>query len=770
MKGGKMMSTRRKTQAVVLAGGFGTRLSPLTDTKPKPLVKILDKTVLESVVSAVKKTEADKIIVSTCYKADMIAALCKEWDGNIVCKKENTPLGTAGGVRNCCDGKYDAVLVVSGDAVFDFSLQRAIDYHFEHKSDVTIITSRNENPTRFGVVISDDEDNVIRFDEKPSWKRVVTDLVNTGIYVLSPYAIESIPERMEYDFSKNLFPKLMREGRVVKSMCENSFWCDIGTLDEYHNCNVLAAANEIMTVKNDGLNQRQLVRCGIHADENVYVSHSACVGKNVKLGKGSILCEKTVVSDDCDIAAAIVGKGTVIGKGSIVNSAILGENVSVGENCIVPEGVVIGDGCRIADGTVLKRNRCVKSGTSVSEGDKAKMEFERNADIFVDDGVAFFEEDNLYSHLAAFCSAVSLSYRKSDDRHISVCVMCEKTSTDLKNVLISGFVFHNDMIFDCGMGNETLLAYGVKKLEADVGLLAERKNGSVYVSVLSQNGMPLDIADERKIAKIYSSFEDNKPEKDDCEQCADIIHVPVSKMYEISLLKYAEKLLGNVDLSGVEISVSQKECEENPVFAALCKTLRSKSCKMSGVSNKELVNVSLSEDGKRITVRKGTLVLDNEHVNAAVFKNAHVFQNGGISARDNVPFSLRGMIKDSNVNSDELLCITTDGAANALAFLTVLKMTGESYETLAEDIPNFEIYTDEYVADVNRGATMERLSKLYSDTKREDGDGICLHLAEGNVTVIPNRAKGFKLIAEAHSMEVAKEIAFKVGKAIKNEQ
>ena len=762
------MSTRRKITAVVLAGGFGTRLSPLTDTKPKPLVKILDRTVLENVVSAVKKTEADKIVVSTFYKADMIEALCKKWDGNIACKKENTPLGTAGGVRNCCDGKYDAVLVVSGDAVFDFSLQRAIDYHFECGNDVTVITSRNENPTRFGVVISDDEDNIIRFDEKPPWKRVTTDLVSTGIYVLSPYALESIPERVEYDFSRNLFPKLMKEGRKIKSFCENSFWCDVGTLGEYYNCNVLAAENRIKTVKNDGLCRKTLVRSGVHAEDNVYVSLSACVGKNVKLGKGSILCENTIVSDDCDITASIVGKGTAIGKGSIVNRAIIGENTSVGENCIVPEGAVIGDGCRIADGTVLKRNRCIKPGTSVLEGDVVGMDFERNSEIFVDDAVALFDAENLYSHLVAFCSAVSLAYRKSDDRHISVCVMCEKASADLKNILISGFAFHNDTVFDCGDGNEALLSFGVKKLETDAGLLIERRNGSVYVTVLSQNGKPLDIAGERKITKISSSYEEDKCERPDDAPFSGVVSVPLSRMYEISLVKYAERLLGNVDLSGVEISVSQKECEEKNVLSALCKTLKSKSCKISGVSNKEIVNVSLSCDGKRANVRKGTLMLDNEHINAAVFKNAHVFQNGTVYAGNDVPFCVKGMIKDDNLNSNELFCVTNDGAANVLAFLTVLKMTGESIESIAGSIPSFEIYTDEYIADVNRGATMEKLSKLYGNSKHQDGDGIHLTLSDGTVTVVPNRAKGFKIVAEARSMEAAKEIAFKIGEAIKN--
>ena len=762
------MSTRRKILSVVLAGGFGTRLSPLTDSKPKPLVKILDKTVLENVVSAVKKTETERIVVSTFYKSDMIEALCKEWDGNISCKKETVPLGTAGGAKNCCDGKYDAVLIVSGDAVFDFSLQRAVDFHFEQKNDVTIVTSRNENPTRFGTVICDDENNVVRFDEKPSWKKVATDLVNTGIYVLSPYAVESIPDRIEYDFSKNLFPKLMKEGRRVKSLCEDAFWCDIGTLDEYYNCNVFASENKISSIKNDGLSKRQLLHSGVHADENVYVSQNAFVGKNVRLGKGSILCENVIAGDDCDISAAIIGKGTNIGKGSTVNSAIIGENVSVGENCIVPEGVVIGDGCRIADGTVIEKNTVLNAGKALFGKEMSIMSFSRNEYVFVDDGVAAFNKENMFANLAYFVKAVSCAFRKSDSRHMSICIMSDEQHESVKNLIFAGMLDEGDVVFDGGKGNKAMLSFGVKKLETDAGIFVSGSEKNIYLFVVSQNGRVIDDSEERKISKIYSSVSYDSKSASDCVPKGKILAVPVCEMYQNSLLKYAEKLLSQTDFSGVEISVSMNETLENPSSGALAAVLKSKECKLSGVSDKSVLNVSISEDGMTVKMRKENLLLDGCHVCAAILQNAGLFADGDTAVSENVPAVLKNIIKTPSDNKPEFF-IDLDGGACAIAFLAVMKLCGKTPNELFGEIPEFEIFADEYIADVNRASTMERLSKLYNNSKRDDGDGIHLSLPDGTVTVIPNRVKGFKIVAEAANMEAAKELCFKVGKAIKNE-
>ena len=178
------MKEQNRVSAVVLAGGFGTRLYPLTENKPKPLVKILDTEVLDFLLEKLESEGVTSITVSTHFHSEKIEKLCREKHPSAECKKETVPLGTAGGVKFCRDIDSDYILVVSGDAVFDFSLGEIIDFHVSCAADVTVVTSRSSDPTQFGVVVTDDEASIVCFSEKPPWKRVKSSLVNTGIYVL----------------------------------------------------------------------------------------------------------------------------------------------------------------------------------------------------------------------------------------------------------------------------------------------------------------------------------------------------------------------------------------------------------------------------------------------------------------------------------------------------------------------------------------------------------------------------------------------------------
>ena len=244
------MQKNNDIACVILAGGFGTRLAPLTDIKPKPLVSILDTPVLESILGAVEDLKPSSITVSAHFHSEQIEKLCKDNHRNVVCKKENIPLGTAGGVKFCYDGKSENVLVVSGDAVFDFSLSDAVDFHIKNNSDVTIVACRNENPTRYGTIETDSENNVVAFCEKPSWKKVRSSLVNTGIYLLSRRVLFEIPDNMAYDFSNNLFPRLLRERADIKVFEAEGFWCDVGCFSEYASCNKYAADGLLACIPN----------------------------------------------------------------------------------------------------------------------------------------------------------------------------------------------------------------------------------------------------------------------------------------------------------------------------------------------------------------------------------------------------------------------------------------------------------------------------------------------------------------------------------------
>ena len=762
------MRNERNLDCVILAGGRGTRLYPLTEQKPKPLMKILDTTVLEHVIENAKRVLPRNITVSTGYKADMIDTFCKNNFSDVVCKREMIPLGTAGGVKNCVSNDFDALLVLSGDAVFDFDLSSAVAFHFENNNDVTIVTSRKEDPTEYGVVITDDKSNVVSFCEKPGWKSVRSDLVNTGIYLLSKNAVDRIPNGIEYDFSKNLFPSLLREGAKVMSYYCHGFWCDIGTLEEYYSCNSLAASGRLPFLHKSGIDEKELNKRGIHAEKEVYVSHLSFVGKNVRISGESILCDKTVIGDDCDIVSAIIGKSSRIGKGCSIDGAIIGENVSVGENCIVPEGTVIGDMCRISDGTVLKNKALIPSGKAVFEEDETDMEFSKKTTLFVDDGLAVFDNSKVFSELPALSLSVSAAFRKSENTPSSFAVMCGNGCSYLKNLICSGLLSKDEKVFDCGNGNEALCSFSVKKLETDAGLFLYEENGKAYVKIFSENGRPVDTQTERKIVTCRFALQNHEMSKSIKSALAGgIAVIDVKNIYENSLIRYLDSLLCGKDFDGMCINMLRDGVENNASQQVLFRVLTSKNCKIVNSGDKKTASVVVSDDGKCAKIRYGNLVLDHYHLCGAVVDNQYSSQlSDTVSVGSNMPTLIKDMMK-TEFKKDAMHCITDDGVVCALTFLALMQMSGENIQEMLLKIPPFEIYTDDYVADVNRAATIEKLSGLYRDSKDDSGDGICLKLADGNVTVIPNRAKGFKIVAEAHSMEAAKELCEKIGKAIK---
>ncbi len=765
------MQRKDKVSCVILAGGFGTRLSPLTDIKPKPLIKILDTPVLESILCAVNKAGVDRITVSTHFHSETIERYCREKHPEISCKKECVPLGTAGGVKFCTDASEETVLVVSGDAVFDFSLKEVLDFHKQNGCDVTIVTSRKENPTPYGTVVTDEQNSILEFCEKPSWKRVRSALVNTGIYVLSKRALCSIPDNMVYDFSNNLFPKLLKEGANIKSFTANGFWCDMGCFSEYCACNGYAAKGKLSCIPNKGKSVDSLVETGIHAEDGVYVSHSAIIGKNVRLSEGSIVCDNTHIADNCDICSSVIGEGSRVGEGSSISRAIIGEECAVGENCIIPEGCVIGDKCRISDGTVLKMGKKIPAHTAVFARGGRGMFF-NGENIFADDGICVFDMENVHENILRLSCAVSAAYAQSEKMGAAVGVMYAKDALHIKNTFVSGLQGKGVYVFDCGVGNEAMCAYSAARFDWDVSVYFDIRNGNTHVTFFGTDGRKIEDGDERKISKVFGltqNFSDNMAERN--MPCFNPSIVPLSQMYTLSLSRFARRLDGKV-FDKTAVFLSSHDGADNASVTVLSAVLCAMGVSLSDQSGKEIINISLSSDGTRASIRYGNTVLDHEHICAAVMKNKEILGIEDVFAGENAPAALRSL---QNKNAEfspyrQENFIFSDGAFAVAAFLSAVSLRGDMPDVISGEVAPFEIFRDEYVGDVNRGETVERLSRLYHDSKDGDGDGIRLSLADGNVTVIPSRAKGFKIISEAHSMEAARELSVKIGDIIKGKK
>lgn len=227
-------------KAIIMAGGEGRRLKAVTGEAPKPLVPLLGRPLMEHIINLLKSQGFNEICAAVKYRAEDIMNCFgdgKDLGVNLTYRVESQALGTAGGVKNCRDfyGSED-FLVISGDAACDFKLSGLMARHKEEQAAVSIALFRNPEPLSYGLALTDESDTVRAFIEKPDWRHVVTDLVNTGIYVISPRVMDYVPDNTPFDFAKELFPLLMEKGEKLLGIPMDGYWCDVGNPLSYYKC------------------------------------------------------------------------------------------------------------------------------------------------------------------------------------------------------------------------------------------------------------------------------------------------------------------------------------------------------------------------------------------------------------------------------------------------------------------------------------------------------------------------------------------------------
>ena len=226
-------------KAVILAGGLGTRLRPVTGEHPKPMVPLLGRPMMEHIVQLLRENGYTRICAALHYRAGEIMAHFgdgRKFGVELEYRIETENLGTAGSVKNCRDFYQDEdFLVISGDAACDYDLGSLMEFHRKRGAAATLALSAEKTPLRYGLAVTDHDGRIRSFIEKPDWPQVVTDLVNTGIYVLSPEAMARVPEG-PFDFGRDLFPKLLWEGAALCGQVMSGYWRDIGTPQDYYRC------------------------------------------------------------------------------------------------------------------------------------------------------------------------------------------------------------------------------------------------------------------------------------------------------------------------------------------------------------------------------------------------------------------------------------------------------------------------------------------------------------------------------------------------------
>ncbi len=432
--------------SVILAGGFGKRLAPLTDTLPKPMLPIAGISVFERILALLRKHGFKNTAVTTMYLPEKIERIKGE---GIEYFRESSPLGSAGSVARLKDRTDGCLLVISGDAFCDFDLNKAKQEFLESGCDAAMVLCRTNDSGEYGSVCVKDG-RIIALCEKPSVRDTLSDLINTGIYFIGKKALDMIPDNTNFDFARDLFPALLRAEMPIAGIEPLGHWFDIGSFGEYHRC-------------------------------NMWVSNAEnCVGRHVSLHPESRI-EYSVIFDNCTVGNSVL-RGCIVGEGAVI-----------GNDCIIPPGCVIGAGAEIRDGSALAPSSIVYTGeTVVGESFVDIFKLPKNPLEFDDDSLIAKNGDEGYfvrlgrllggsGSVIAFAEGGGATLPKACE------LACGASEAGSGCTVISG-------------GNAATAAFAAQEYRSKTAFISER-NGKTEIRLFSSGGMPFSREELRKLCE-----------------------------------------------------------------------------------------------------------------------------------------------------------------------------------------------------------------------------------------------------------------------------
>jgi mannose-1-phosphate guanylyltransferase/phosphomannomutase len=509
-------------KGVIMAGGFGTRLRPLTYNSPKPMVPVANRPIMQRIVELLKAHGITDMLSLLYFQPEAIKNFFQ--DGKAMGVKmeyqsAEGDLGTAGSVKlgQPLIGK-DRFMVISADILTDFDLSAAIKFHEDSKAMATLVLTRVENPLAFGVVITDKQGRITRFLEKPSWGEVFSDTVNTGIYILEPEVLDLIPDGKDFDFSKDLYPLMLEKKLPLYGYIAEGYWKDIGTLSEYMLCH-----NDILTGKVevgvDGTRKGKLgtdlwVGEGTHIDPSAKLSGAVIIGKNCKVGpraelNNCILGDGTVIGESARITGAVLWQNVTIGAGSELKECTVAARTKVGGRSYIGVGVIIADDCVVGNGCTFKDEvkmwpqKTLEDGATLSSslvwGDKwSKNLF----DAYGISGTANIEIT------PDFASKLGAAYGAGlkEGSYVLITRDAHKTSRMIDRALMAGLTSAGVNVYDLGMQTIPVARYATRALKCAGGLHVRRsplESKIQDIKFFDNDGLDLQTKKEKGIENLF---------------------------------------------------------------------------------------------------------------------------------------------------------------------------------------------------------------------------------------------------------------------------
>jgi len=334
-----------------MAGGFGTRLRPLTANIPKPMTPLINKPIIEHIIQLLKLNNITDLILILYHQADIIKDYFKDgkkYGVKIQYVKPDADYGTAGAVYCGFEFIKDRIIIISGDVVTDFNLSHAINYHIKKTSSATLVLTRAKNPLQFGIVLVDKDGKITKFFEKPSWSEVFSDTINTGIYIMEKDALALVPRargnRPDCDFSKDLFPYMLKNRMPLYGSVEKGYWRDIGSLEDYISTNLDALKEKV---------KLPLIKGNIK--NGCVIAKSSKISRLARISN-SVIGPKCKISQNTVIKDSIIWSSSQVDEGCHVNYDVICNRVKIRAGTKIEENVFIGDNVSIGSHVTIKRD------------------------------------------------------------------------------------------------------------------------------------------------------------------------------------------------------------------------------------------------------------------------------------------------------------------------------------------------------------------------------------------------------------------------------
>lgn len=507
-------------KAVIMAGGEGTRLRPLTSNCPKPMLPLANRPMMEHIIGLLKRHGIDEIVVTVAFLANQIRTYFgdgSEFGVKMMYATEDQPLGTAGSVRNAMDVLDERFLVISGDVLTDIDLGAIIATHEEHKALATIGLVAVENPLEFGIVITRDDGSIERFLEKPTWGEVFSDTINTGIFVLEPEIFDFIPDGRPVDFSGEVFPALLEAGKPLYGAVGEGYWEDVGTLEAY-----VSAHKDVMdgkvVVDVPGFEMSLGVWLGEGADvhPDAQIDGAAVIGENCRVEAGARIGDYTVlgsnvrVRGDADLQRSVVHDNAYIGEGVRLRGSVIGRSSDLRRGARCDPGSVVGDECFIGEDAHIGSDvkvypfKTVEAGATINSSIIWESKGARS--LFGRAGVSGLANVDISPELSARV-AMAFATTLPKDSTVVTSRDSSRAARMLKRAFMSGLNASGINVLDLEVAPVPVTRYITRQPQVAAGVTIRLVDGdpqSVVIRIFDREGIDITETAQRKIERQFN--------------------------------------------------------------------------------------------------------------------------------------------------------------------------------------------------------------------------------------------------------------------------